>query len=238
MPDFGFWSWPETKVGSYGEVQRKAKAMEDTPDNPTGRAWPWDTKKETLFWRGPTMNLPLREEFLKLTADKPWADVAAITWKDKTAVKSMDEHCQYRYVAHIEGNSYSGRLKYLQNCRSVIVIHKMDWMQHYTHLMVASGSKQNYVEVKRDFSDLESTILSLRANDEKAARIADNSVKMFREHYLTPAANLCYWRRLIRGWAEASFEPSPWEVKDGVKKWRGLDVESWLLERRLDWDPY
>lgn len=238
MPDFGFWSWPETKVGSYSEVQRKAKAMEDTTENPTGRAWKWGTKKDKLFWRGATMGLELREKLIDVTAGKPWADVESITWKDKTAVKSMDEHCQYKYVAHTEGNSYSGRLKYLQNCRSVIVVHKMNWMQHYTHLMVATGSKQNYVEVERNFSNLETTIHWLRTNDKKAVEIANNNVKLFRERYLTPAANVCYWRRLIRGWAEVSFTPSPWEVKDGMRKWRGLDVESWLLERRMDWDPY
>ncbi|KAL5363042.1 hypothetical protein BJX96DRAFT_155061 [Aspergillus floccosus] len=36
----------------------------------------------------------------------------------------------------------------------------------------------------------------LLLDPEKAQRIADNSVKTFREHYLTPAAKVCYWRAL------------------------------------------
>ena len=242
MPDFGFWSWPETKVGSYGEVQRKAIAMEDTADNPTRKPWSWDSKEDKLLWRGAVMNLQVREKFISITKDKPWADVKAIEWHNKESMsmdlKSMDQHCQYKYLAHTEGNSYSGRLKYLQNCRSVIVAHKMDWIQHYTPLMRASGPDQNYVKVNRDFSNLESTMLALQQDDNKARLIAKNNVETFRERYLTPAAEVCYWRSLIRGWAEVSFNPNPWVEKDGEKSWRGLAVESYVLERRLEWDPY
>ncbi|MCJ1338565.1 hypothetical protein MMC09_003854, partial [Bachmanniomyces sp. S44760] len=243
MPDFGFWSWPETHVGSYGEIQRKALEMEDTSDNPSEKSWPWARKKDQLFWRGATMGLGLRDKFIESTINKTWADVKAIQWHDSTSMgsdlKSMDEHCQYKYLAHTEGNSYSGRLKYLQNCRSVIVAHTMEWVQHYTPLMIASGARQNFVEVQRDFSDLESTMLSLQKNDRKAAMIAGNSVSIFRERYLTPAAEACYWRRLIRGWAEVTPEPSPWTINNttSTRNWRGIPVESYLLERRLTWDP-
>lgn len=47
----------------------------------------------------------------------------------------------------------------------------------------------------------------LLAHPEKAKRIADNSVQVFRERYLTPAAEACYWRALIKAWKEVSFEP-------------------------------
>ena len=242
MPDFGYWSWPETKVGSYGEVQRKAMKMEETADNPSQKVWDWKHKHDKLLWRGATMGLELREKFIDVTTGKPWADVKAIEWHNADSMgadfKSMDEHCQYKYLAHTEGNSYSGRLNYLQNCSSVIVAHDMDWIQHYTPLMKSSGQSQNYVLVKRDFSDLEQTIMKLQKDDQRAARIADNSLKTFAKKYLTLAAEVCYWRTLIRGWAEASFEPTPWEIKNGTQQWRGVAVESYLLERRLEWDPY
>ena len=242
MPDFGFWSWPETKVGSYGEVQRKAMSMEDGVSNPTGKAWSWTVKENKLLWRGAIMGLEVREKFISITKDKPWADVKSLDWHDKGSMaedlKSMDEHCQYRYLAHTEGNSYSGRLKYLQNCRSVIVAHQMDWIQHYTPLMRSSGPEQNYVKVDRDFVDLESTMLGLQRDEDVTQRIANNSVECFRERYLTPAAEVCYWRKLINGWAGVSFAPNPWMEKNGVKAWRGLGVESYVLERRLEWDPY
>lgn len=41
----------------------------------------------------------------------------------------------------------------------------------------------------------------------EAKQIAENSAKVFRDRYLTPAAQACYWRKLFNGWASVSFEP-------------------------------
>ena len=235
MPDFGYWSWPETKVGSYGEVQRKARETE-------ADAWTWEAKKEKLVWRGAAMGLEVREKFIEVTHGEEWADVKEIKWHDDDSMRddllSMDEHCHYKYVAHTEGNSYSGRLKYLQNCRSVVVAHSMDWIQHNTPLMRSSGPEQNYVEVRRDFSDLKENMQRLIRNDEEASRIAGNNVKMFRDRYASPAAETCYWRRLIKGWAAVSFKPEFYRVTEEGKEWRGVPWESYALERRLEWVPY
>ncbi len=204
--------------------------------------WTWSKKVRKILWRGATMGLPLREKFIEVTKDKPWADVKALDWHNKESMsddlKSMAEHCQYKYLAHTEGNSYSGRLKYLQACRSVIVAHTMDWIQHHHPLMRPHGPQQNYVEVERSFDNLSLTIAWLDSHTKEAERIAANSVKTFREQYLTPAAEVCYWRKVINGWARVSFQPEFFKVVNGTSVWRGLPVESYLLERRLQWSPY
>ncbi|KAJ6117908.1 Lipopolysaccharide-modifying protein [Penicillium sp. IBT 18751x] len=237
IPDFGYWSWPETKVGTMKEVEMKAEWAEEA------EALSWSKKVEKVLWRGATMGLDLREKLIAVAANQPWADVKALNWKDHDSMtkdlKSMSEHCEYKYLAHTEGNSYSGRLKYLQSCRSVIVAHEMAWIQHQHPLMRSSGPDQNFVMVKRDFSDLQDKITWLRTHDEDAQRIANNNVKTFRERYLTQAAEVCYWRRLVKTWAEVSdFQPEFFKMEKGKKVWRGLPVETFLLERRLDWDPY
>lgn len=104
--------------------------------------------------------------------------------------------------------------------------------------MKSSGRDQNYVEVDRDFGNLEAVLTKLRSKDAKTEKIADRMVKVFRERYLTPAAEACYWRRLIRGWAEVSFKPEFLKTVNGTTSWRGLPVESFMLERRLEWEPY
>jgi hypothetical protein len=120
------------------------------------------------------------------------------------------------------GRSYSGSLKYRQLCRSVVVSHKLQWIQHHHYLMSSSGPNQNFVEVERDFSDLGAAMDDLLAHPEKAKRIADNSVQVFRERYLTGAAEACYWRKLFNAWKEVSFEPVLYNgVVDGEKHLRG-----------------
>lgn len=70
-------------------------------------------------------------------------------------------------------------------------------------------------------------------NPNIAQRIANNSVTTFRDRYLTPAAEACYWRRMIRNWAEVqAFEPQayhdPGEGKIGSNNQRGIDWEVWV----------
>jgi hypothetical protein len=70
----------------------------------------------------------------------------------------------------------------------------------------------------------------LLANPAEAQRIADNSVATFRERYLTPAAEACYWRSLWEGYAEVSEAPSLWAGKgEGKKTKRGLRYETFML---------
>lgn len=204
----------------------------------------WSQKIPRALWRGATMGLPLRDHLLAITRDKPWADVVALDWHNPESMahdlRSMPQHCAYKYLLHTEGNSYSGRLKYLQVCRSVIIAHTMDWLQHHHPLMNGDPNSpgQNYIEVDREFDGLEAAVDELQRNDRRAEAIATNSVQTFRERYLTSAAEACYWRRLFRGWAEVSFEPAFYQNVSGVLEWRGLPFESFALERRLHWDPY
>jgi hypothetical protein len=264
MPDFGFWSWPETKVGSYDEVQQKAIAMEHgikgsmsikSDKIATNGPYDWKHKVSKVMWRGATMGLEVRERLINVTKNKSWADVKELNWHDTESMthdlKSMAQHCQYRYLVHTEGNSYSGRLKYLQNCESVLIAHKLVWVQHTQHLMKSYGPDQNFVEVARDFSDLESTMKELQRDEKKAKRIAENSRKIFRDRYLSPAAETCYWRQLMREWANVqTFDPEFWGIRtengtvehlsdnvEGERVWRGVPWESYILMRQLEWDP-
>lgn len=105
--------------------------------------------------------------------------------------------------------------------------HQLQYIQHHHYLLVSSGPEQNYVEVERDFSDLPKRMDELLKNPDKAERIANNSVKTFRERYLTPAAEACYWRALWEGWAEVSANVTRDVERPPVD--RGLRYESFVL---------
>ncbi|KAF2003412.1 hypothetical protein P154DRAFT_486606 [Amniculicola lignicola CBS 123094] len=223
MPDFGYWSWPLELVGTYEQIRAEMLASEAD----------WEDKIPKALWRGAVKTNPVRGTLMEVTRGKSWADVDAVTWKNRTEVAgsnavSMVDHCRYQFLVHTEGRSYSGRGKYLLNCASVVVAHKSEWIEPHQHLLISSGEHQNFVQVERDFSDLETKVEELLDDPERAVAITRNSVATFRDRYLTPAAQACYWRHLIRSWAEVSFKPKGWEVSDGGKRRRGTPFETFV----------
>lgn len=115
-------------------------------------------------------------------------------------------------------------------------MHELDWTAHLYHLLQPDGPRQNHIRVKRDFSDLAEKVEWYLAHPGEAQWVADNSVATFRTRYLTPAAQACYWRRLLDGWSEVAFTPDAYEiasvtvngtVKD-EKRLRGIAFEEFV----------
>lgn len=240
MPDFGYWSWPEVKVGPYAYTRRRINAIDDggTLDDEVIDGTRFQDKEKKLLWRGNVQTAPkLRGKLVEMTRDKNWSSVRPLLWGDKENIKQnllpIEEHCRFAFLAHTEGRSWSGRGKYLLNCRSVLVAHKLIWREAHQAALIASGPEANFVEVERDFSDLEEKIQYLINNPLEAERIANNSVATFRDRYLTPAAEACYWRYLIKQWASVcDFIPTLYrEDGSGKKKLKGEPYESWLLKQ-------
>jgi hypothetical protein len=106
------------------------------------------------------------------------------------------------------------------------------------------------VQTKRDFSDLPKKMAALLkpSNIRSSTQIiADNARTTFRERYLTPAAEACYWRSLFRGWAQVqTFKVQGWRDKlvddptTGRKKikrtMRGVPFESYVLMEEVEWE--
>ncbi|KAJ5729598.1 uncharacterized protein N7483_004106 [Penicillium malachiteum] len=239
MPDFGYWAWPEVQIGPYQEVRRRIAAIDDGEILPDGTVSPglaFQDKKKQLVWRGSLATNPgVRSKLLKSAAGSSWASVRVIDWDDENDLRfnllAIEDHCRYMFVAHTEGRSFSGRGKYLLNCRSVMISHQLEWREAHHGALVSSGVDANYIEVKKDFSDLSSKIDFLIDNPKVAEQVANNAVRTFRDRYLTPAAESCYWRHLVRQYAAVSdFEPVLFSKdRDGKKSARGVPYETWLL---------
>ncbi|MCJ1232617.1 hypothetical protein MMC14_000570 [Varicellaria rhodocarpa] len=128
----------------------------------------WKNKERKLMWREKLSFAPkLRRALIEVAKNKPWSAVRALQWKSEDSMRedfvSPVDQCNYMFIAHAEGRFRSSNVKL-----------------------------QNFVEVERDFSDLDAKMEHLLAHPEEAKRVADNSVKTFRERYLTPAAEACY----------------------------------------------
>ncbi|EME87933.1 uncharacterized protein MYCFIDRAFT_75765 [Pseudocercospora fijiensis CIRAD86] len=219
IPDFGMFSAPAT--GSFLDTRRRA-AQHDSP---------FTEKIPKAFWRGVRWtNEAVRGALLEKTKGQEWADAAVINWASKTNIISADEMCKYAFLIHTEGRSYSGRLQFLLNCDSLPILHELEWNAHFYHLLKPDGDDQNYISVKRDFSDLQSKVEYYLKHPDEAQRIIANSINTFRNNYTSPAATSCYLRRLIREYSTVAFTP---DVKrsgkqgEGTKR-RGISFEEWI----------
>ncbi|KAL9096838.1 MAG: hypothetical protein Q9165_000802 [Trypethelium subeluteriae] len=244
MPDFGYWSWDLDLNGSYEQIRREIAAIETD----------FREKKPLAVWRGAKSN-NVRTDLLNVAAGRTWSDVKEIAWPGMTWFRSESQGefiriadlCRYKFVIQTEGASYFSRDKYLQNCDSVIIMHRRQWVDNHHHLLITEGLDQNVVEVERDFSDLPLKMDYLLSHPIEAERIANNGAKTFRDRYLTPAVQTCYWRRLFRRWREVSFEPYLYddlEEEDAVtsqfstkKKLRGVPYETYVRTAFNDYMP-
>lgn len=230
MPDFNGWAssgWDT--VGGYRAFREKTKHT----------LTPFATKHPKLLWRGQLdvgqKISPIRTALVEHSKDQPWSDVRAFRWGDGSdAVVQMEDHCLWQFLAHTEGNSWSGRLRNLVNCNSAILIHQpLEWMAHFYPVLQGSGPEQNFVPVKNDWSDLRETMDHYLAHPEEAERIANRTKEVLRDRYMTPAAEACYIRRMIYEWAKVQkWEPKLFkEVKDEEGKVVGEKMRGFSWER-------
>ncbi|KAF2872847.1 glycosyl transferase family 90-domain-containing protein [Massariosphaeria phaeospora] len=227
MPDFGYWSWALELVGEYEQIRAEMRQNEVE----------WERKIPKALWRGAVKtNKEVRQALMDATKGKDWADVNEVTWNTRTTVSGgskaaaipIADHCAYQFLINTEGSSYSGRQKYLLNCASISIIHKAEWIEPHHHLMVPAGPNQNFVQVERDFSDLEAKVEELLQDPERAKTIVKNSVATFRDKYSSPTAQYCYWRQLFLSWADVSTAPQPWEIIGTRRRLRGTPFETFV----------
>ncbi|KAI9045132.1 uncharacterized protein KD926_009546 [Aspergillus affinis] len=100
MPDFGFWSWnndhTDRPIGPYNAVVDRIVRREKDE-------YPWDEKKPKLVWRRKlSFAAKMRRGLLEAARDQPWDDVKELGWHRRENFMTMEDHCQYRYIAHVE----------------------------------------------------------------------------------------------------------------------------------------
>ena len=203
VPDFNFWFWGAmgTTYSVFRNQINEEKVSEKIPQ---------------MVWRGyVSSNREVREPLIQRSQGKSWSNVSETGWESgrsadggESTYISMADQCHFAMNVHTEGRSWSGRLKYLLNCYAITFVHELEWTTFYYHLLESDGPDQNHVAVKRDFSDLDARVEEVLANSKKAQKVADNAVEVFRNRYLTPAAETCYWRHLFKSYSRVSFTPS------------------------------
>lgn len=90
-----------------------------------------------------------------------------VSSKEGVALVGPYVYCSYwryipisSYIIVISADWYTGRaysvsLRYRHACHSVMIAHKLQYIQHHHYLLVPPGPYQNYEEVERNFPELQ-----------------------------------------------------------------------------------
>jgi protein glucosyltransferase len=163
LPDYAYWAWPSARIASHSQVRRNVHDV--------NTAYPWEKKYNKAVWRG---DKDVRKKLISTAKDTSWGDIRVCDIYDaetKQYCMAQAQFCRYKYPVHTEGYTYSGRLKYLQLCNSAPVVHKLQYLEHHHGLMRSSGPEQNFIEVKKDWSDLDEKVNFISRYMSKEAHI-------------------------------------------------------------------
>ncbi|UJR13110.1 hypothetical protein I4U23_000134 [Adineta vaga] len=201
MPCFTFWSWPEVRVGRWTKIYQSILDISHKIE--------YDKRIPKLFWRG--VDSWKRDWFINMTSKySDILDVNVINWNKNVdglsyigsnAYTSLEQHCHYKYLAHLEGNTYSARLKYILLCGSPVVNTPIQyWQEYWYHLLI---DRKNIImfEANRNESVLNRTLDILRYNESFIRQIGQQG-QWIVKNYLNEHAVTCYWWKLLQEYSK------------------------------------
>lgn len=94
---------------------------------------------------------------------------------------SLPDHANYKYLIDLQGQGYSGRLKYLLAAGRPVFIPKRPWVEYWHKFLIPW---EHYVPVSDDFSDLRANISILENDINLYNNISSNARKFVHDHIL------------------------------------------------------
>ncbi|KAK7076139.1 Protein O-glucosyltransferase 1 [Halocaridina rubra] len=173
--------------------------------------WTWSKKKAMAFFRGSRTSSE-RDSLVYLSREKPnlvdaqytknqaWKSDADTLYAPPATEVPLEEHCQYKFLFNFRGVAASFRFKHLFLCGSLVYHIGDEWieffypqMQPWVHYIpVRAGATKEEIRNLLDFAI---------ENDEIANEIAERG-QQFIKHHLRMKDVLCYWRKLLRSYAQ------------------------------------
>jgi len=146
-PDFLMDSWPQVQIGNYQKQIENIILLSDL--KPT---------TNLLGWRG-AITHPNRKKLLQFN-NKKLFDIEEIVWDrsnpnkltSKNYMSISDSVKKWRYFIDVEGNGWSGRIKYFLFSKRLLFVQDRPWKEWYYPKFVPW---KHYIPVSSDLSDLE-----------------------------------------------------------------------------------
>jgi hypothetical protein len=184
------------------------------------KKYPWEKKKEILFFRGsdtgcgnsrPWLEYP-RPKLVSLSLQRPdLIDARFVNFLHKKELEGwafangymsgfvkMDKNPKYKYLMNIDGNCAAApRLPLLMHSNSVIFKQESPSIQWFYDKL---KPYVHYIPVRDNLSDIFQKILWAQAHDEECREISERAQKFARQ-YLTEEMVYLYFYRLIEAYA-------------------------------------
>lgn len=140
---------------------------------------PFESKISQAIYRGDTNNKPHRVEFMKRLYNHPLCDLGEVVahkgrapyseeWRREAI--SLYDHLKYKFVFTIEGNDVASNLKWVMSSNSLAVMPKPTCETWFMEGRLIGG--EHYIEVAKDFSDVESQLQYYIEHPKEAKEIA------------------------------------------------------------------
>jgi hypothetical protein len=193
VPDFNFHSWPQVGIHDYEILTKEMDnaGLCNFEINKVG----WIGNANTNYRRSILVHLANQNKELFDCFDMQWINVGKTFLNSTKYISLPDLVKKYSVLIDIEGNGYSGRLKFLLwSHRPLLLVdrpHKEYFFEHLKEWI-------HYIPVKRDLSDLIEKTKWCLDNYDKALIIAENAYNFSKQHLTREA---CYkkWNEVING---------------------------------------
>ena len=225
VPDFSFFDYPITKCPGESShlfrdfIRNATERLHVMKQDPRKFV---TAKKNDIFWRGARLNNPTRvdqlDRILKtMSGNAEGYDLKLMEWVSNTlegnnaanGCVTMHDHCDHRFLLHLQGNTYSSRLKYLLLCGSVVFMPQQEfeewWYPAFPTADVVDENNGAIVHVRKDVSDIHTQFEKFFHNRhatkrtiETGLRTLELAVDVFSEKNVD-----CYWGTVLVGASKA-----------------------------------
>ncbi|CAF4818368.1 unnamed protein product [Rotaria socialis] len=195
IPCFTLWFFTAPYIGRWRNI------VENLPKEADKIKWEYRIGK--VVWRGARNGERAWLTGIGEQRNKSLLDIEFMDWKPGNHsqiytdnFKTIYQYCEYKYLLHQEGSTYSNRLKYLLLCGSpVIYANFQGWQEYWYHLL---KHDYNVLEFKAKGNETLFTNITeeISKDDNKAKRIGINGRALVQK-YLNEQAILCYFRNVL-----------------------------------------
>ena len=131
-----------------------------------------------------------------------------LDWQSEGCV-TMHDHCSHRFLLHLQGNTYSSRLKYLLLCGSAVFMPQQEfeewWYPAIPCADTADEDNEILIHVKDDMSDFGKKFIEVYDRESINPRIPRMSRRAleFANEVFSQNSVDCYWGSVIIGAGKA-----------------------------------